>query len=140
MIIIDLSTNKKNINVTVSSPLRPFPSLSRYVPTPYTYYKKISVRLSLSILCFCPSDCRVLFYSDYVSFLWLFLPLPLRSPLSCPPPSIRGANRTFFFLLRTKSAPIPLGPYILCADRERRSMFISSTSICILPNPCDASV
>ena len=43
-------------------------------------------------------------------------------------------------LRRQKSAPTPLGAWILCPERESMSMFISFTSISTLPIACTASV
>ena len=37
-------------------------------------------------------------------------------------------------------APIPFGPYILCPEMLRQSIFIASTSMGILPTACAASV
>ncbi len=64
--------------------------------------------------------------------------VPQRMPRSWPPPSMSGSRRTRG-LRRTHSAPMPLGPYILCADIETRSTLASSTENGILPTPWTAS-
>ena len=48
--------------------------------------------------------------------------VPERMPRSWPPPSICGSSRTRGSFLRTYSAPMPFGPYILWAVRLSRSM------------------
>src|SRR5271157_494529 len=67
------------------------------------------------------------------------LSVPERKPDSWPPPSICAASATRGARRRRYSAPIPLGPYILCALSDIRSMWSASTSMGILPNACAAS-
>ena len=66
--------------------------------------------------------------------------VPLRIPLSCPPPSNCAVTFTLGFLRRTYNAPTPLGPYILCAVNAIKSMPSAFTSTGILPTACTASV
>ncbi len=47
--------------------------------------------------------------------------MPDLNPLSCPPPCIWACNLILGFLL-IYNAPIPLGPYALCAESESRSI------------------
>ena len=65
--------------------------------------------------------------------------VPLRIPLSCPPPSIWAVTLTRGFLRRTYNAPIPFGPYILCAVNAIISIPSAFTSTGILPTACTAS-
>src|ERR1035437_5653322 len=65
--------------------------------------------------------------------------VPDRIPSSCPPPSICAVSLTRGFCLRTYSAPTPLGPYILCALTDIRSMWPASTLTGNLPNAWTAS-
>ena len=66
--------------------------------------------------------------------------VPDRMPRSWPPPSMIAVRRTRGLFERTYSAPMPFGPYILCADMDSRSMCIASTSTGSFPTPCVASV
>ena len=66
--------------------------------------------------------------------------VPLRMPLSWPPPSICAVTFTLGFFRRTYNAPTPFGPYILCALNAIRSMPSLFTSTGILPTACVASV
>ena len=59
--------------------------------------------------------------------------MPGLSPRSCPPPLNIGESLILFGLVLVYKAPAPFGPYILCAVRESKSIFISSTLIRILP-------
>ena len=51
-----------------------------------------------------------------------------------------GSGLTLGLSPRMYSAPMPLGPYILCAENDIRSMFIASTSIGMCPTAWAASV
>ena len=51
-----------------------------------------------------------------------------------------GSSRTDGLIPRTYRAPAPLGPCILWADMDSRSMFMASTSIGMWPAACAASV
>ena len=66
--------------------------------------------------------------------------VPERMPLSCPPPSICAVTFTLGFFLLTYNAPTPLGPYILWAVKDNKSMPSASTSTGIFPTVCVASV
>ena len=70
--------------------------------------------------------------------IWCVASVPERNPRSCPPPWICGSILTRGFL-RTYSAPMPLGPYILCAVIVSRSTFSVARSIGSLPAACTAS-
>ena len=63
--------------------------------------------------------------------------VPGRSPRSWPPPANSGTSRT---PRRTYSAPMPFGPYSLCADRLIRSTPSAATSRGICPAAWAASV
>src|SRR5450756_463926 len=54
------------------------------------------------------------------------LRVPERIPFSCPPPPICSVTLTRGFLLRTYNAPIPFGPYNLCALIDIRWMSMSA--------------
>ena len=61
-------------------------------------------------------------------------------PRSCPPPSICAVICTRGFCRRTYSAPHALGPYILCAVIDIRSILSLITFTGTLPMACTASV
>ena len=65
--------------------------------------------------------------------------VPGRIPRSCVPPANNGSKRNPG-RSRTYSAPIPLGPYILWAERLSRSTPRSSTSTSMRPTAWVASV
>ena len=62
--------------------------------------------------------------------------VPARWPRSCSPPSIyvSGAHPRRAYII-----PTPFGPWNLCADIDKRSMFICFTSIGNIPAACTAS-
>src|SRR6266550_4041461 len=64
--------------------------------------------------------------------IWWVGSVPERKPRSWPPPWICGSMRTRGFL-RTYSAPMPFGPYTLCAVTVKRSAFSFCRSIGIFP-------
>ena len=66
--------------------------------------------------------------------------VPERMPLSWPPPSICAVTFTLGFFLLTYNAPTPLGPYILCAVKDNKSIPSASTSTGIFPTVWVASV
>ena len=70
--------------------------------------------------------------------IWCVGSVPERMPRSWPPPCICASMRTRG-LRRTYSAPMPFGPYVLCAENDIRSTFSFARSISTLPVACAAS-
>ena len=70
--------------------------------------------------------------------IWCVASVPERKPRSWPPPWICASMRTRG-LRRMQSAPMPFGPYILCAVMVSRSALNFRMSISMRPAPCTAS-